>query len=153
MTDIVSPEKRSIMMSGIRSKNTGLEVLLRSGLHRAGFRFRLHVKGMPGTPDIILPRHGAVVQANGCFWHGHDCALFKMPATNRDRWAEKIAGNRERDERNLKLLLGEGWRVLDVWECALRGPGSMATSELIDRVCSWVESGPASLELRSTEIS
>ena len=151
MTDIVSPEKRSSMMSGIRGKDTGLEMLLRRGLHRAGFRFRLHAKDLPGRPDIVLPRYGAVVQANGCFWHGHDCSLFKMPATNREKWSEKIARNRERDEVNRKLLVDAGWRVLDVWECAGRGPGRMERDEMIERVCEWLESDSTGAELRSAE--
>jgi len=151
MTDIVSPEKRSSMMSGIRGKDTGLEMLLRRGLHRAGFRFRLHAKALPGRPDIVLPRYGAVVQVNGCFWHGHDCSLFRMPATNREQWGEKIARNRVRDEVNRKLLADADWRVLEVWECAVRGPGRMESDDMIERVCEWLESDSKVAELRSVE--
>ncbi len=152
MADIVSSEKRSSMMSGIRSKDTGLEMLLRRGLHRAGFRFRLHVRDMPGSPDIVLPKYGAVVQANGCFWHGHDCSLFRMPATNREKWTEKITRNRDRDQANRQLLAKAGWRVMDVWECAIRGPGRIESEEMIEKVCEWIEDDSQSAELRSAEV-
>ena len=152
MTDIVSSETRSRMMSGIKGKDTRLEMLLRRGLHRAGYRFRTHKKDLPGKPDIVLPRHKAIVQANGCFWHGHDCSLFKVPSTNREKWKEKIDRNRERDQRNRDALEAAGWRVLDVWECSVKGPDRLESLDVIQFVCDWVGSGEVSAELRGGSV-
>lgn len=121
MTDIVDPETRSRMMSGIRGKNTRPEILVRSLLHRRGFRFRINVRDLPGKPDVVLPKYHAVIFINGCFWHGHDCSLFRMPGTREDFWKKKIDGNRTRDRKTLEALAGSGWRTGIVWECALRG--------------------------------
>lgn len=120
--DVLTPEQRRRNMSRIRGKNTAPELLLRRGLHAAGLRFRLHVRDLPGHPDLVFPRYHAVVFVHGCFWHGHDCPMFKMPETRRDFWQPKITGNRARDSRTHAALVGDGWRVLTVWECALKGP-------------------------------
>lgn len=122
MADIVDSATRSRMMSGIRGRNTQPEILIRSLLHRQGFRFRLHAGYLPGKPDIVLPRYQAVVFVHGCFWHGHDCTLFKWPKTRPDFWREKIGRNQENDNRAKEALRANGWRVGIVWECALRGP-------------------------------
>lgn len=148
MTDIVSKETRSRMMAGIKGKDTRLEMLLRRGLHREGFRFRLHGKDLPGRPDIVLPKHNAVIQANGCFWHGHDCSLFRVPATNRDKWVEKIDANRMRDERNRQALEAAGWRVLDVWECSVKGSGRLELDDVLKSVCDWIGGESLSAEIR-----
>ncbi len=148
MTDIVSKQTRSRMMSGIKGKDTKLEMLLRSGLHRRGFRFRLHGKDLPGRPDVVLPKYGAVVQANGCFWHGHDCSLFKVPSTNREKWVQKIDQNRERDQRNKAALESAGWRVLDVWECSVKGPDRRDKDQVLQEVCDWIHHGENSMEIR-----
>jgi DNA mismatch endonuclease (patch repair protein) len=111
------------MMSGIHGRNTKPEILIRSLLHRRGFRFRLHVRDLPGKPDIVLPRYHAVVFVHGCFWHGHDCPLFKWPSTRPEFWREKIERNRANDSKVTGALLAGGWRVGIVWECAVRGPG------------------------------
>ena len=121
MVDIVDKATRSRMMSGIRGKNTQPEILIRHGLHRLGFRYRLHGSKLPGRPDIVLPKFNAVILVHGCFWHGHDCRYFKLPTTRTGFWKEKIDGNRARDSRNLDSLLTAGWRVCIVWECAVRG--------------------------------
>lgn len=108
-------------MSRIRGGNTKPEIAVRSIVHRMGFRFRLHVKTLPGKPDIVLPRHGKIILVHGCFWHGHrDCPRSKRPATNADFWEAKIAGNMERDRRNKKALEDAGWRVLEIWTCEVR---------------------------------
>ncbi|SAK51667.1 DNA mismatch endonuclease Vsr [Caballeronia pedi] len=121
MIDIVDPEKRSLMMSGIRSKHTKPERLVRSMLHAAGFRYRLHRQDIPGVPDLILPKHGAAIFVHGCFWHMHaNCRFATTPSSNRDFWQKKLARNRERDQRQLEALKALGWRVLIVWECATR---------------------------------
>ena len=107
-------------MSGIRSKNTRPELVVRSFLHRKGFRFRLHRKDLPGTPDLVLPKYRTVIFVHGCFWHGHDCRYFRLPKTRTDFWDEKISGNRARDAKNRELLLHSGWNVLEVYECEIR---------------------------------
>ena len=124
MADIMSPEKRSAVMSRIRGRDTRPELLLRSMLHRLGYRFTVNGpknKSLPGRPDIVLPRLQTVIFVHGCFWHGHrDCALFRIPQTRRDWWAAKIMGNSARDHRNETALLKLGWHVVTIWECALK---------------------------------
>lgn len=120
MADVVDSATRSRMMSGIRGRNTKPEILIRSLLHRHGFRFRLHVRDLPGKPDIVLPRYHAVIFVHGCFWHGHDCPLFKWPGTRPDFWRDKIGRNRANDHKASEALLASGWRVGIVWECAIR---------------------------------
>ena len=126
MTDVVSPQVRSRMMSGIRGKNTRPELLIRRRLHRLGYRYRLHSSKLPGKPDLVFPRYRAVIFVNGCFWHGHDCHLFKWPSSRAEWWRAKITRTRATDAASRKALAQAGWRILDVWECALKGsaPGS-----------------------------
>ncbi len=107
-------------MAGIRSKNTKPEMVVRRFLHGQGYRYRLHRKDLPGTPDLVLPKYQAVIFVHGCFWHGHDCRYYRLPKTRTAFWAEKIAGNRSRDEKNQRLLEAEGWRVIVVRECEIR---------------------------------
>lgn len=121
MADVVDKATRSRMMSGIRGRDTKPEILVRRLLHRQGFRFRLHVKDMPGKPDIVLPRYHAAIFVNGCFWHGHDCPLYRVPSTRTDFWLDKINRNRANDQKAKDALLATGWRVAVIWECALRG--------------------------------
>ncbi len=123
MADIVNKATRSRMMAGIRGRDTRPEVLIRSLLHRQGFRFRLHVQELPGKPDIVLPRYRAVVFVHGCLWHAHGCHLFKWPQTRPGFWRDKITRNVANDERGTKALLTDGWRVGVVWECAIKGAG------------------------------
>jgi DNA mismatch endonuclease (patch repair protein) len=108
------------MMAGIGPVNTKPEMLIRRALHALGYRYRLHVKGLPGKPDLVFPGRRAVIFVHGCFWHGHDCALFRWPATREEFW-RSIAGNIARDQRATEQLLDQGWRVLDIWECTLKG--------------------------------
>jgi DNA mismatch endonuclease, patch repair protein len=118
LADIVSREKRSRMMSGIRGRNTNPELTVRRHLHAAGLRFSLHSRDLPGRPDLVLPRYGAVVLVHGCFWHQHpECTYCYMPKSNRDFWATKLASNVERDVRQFEELTELGWRVFVVWEC------------------------------------
>ena len=129
--DIVTPEKRSRMMSGIRSKNTKPEITIRRLLHRLGFRFRLHRKDLAGKPDIVLPKWGAVVFVNGCYWHGHEnCHLYRPPKSRTEFWINKIAGNRQRDLSNQTTLLQNGWKVIVVWECAVSKSSKLSAEEL-----------------------
>ncbi len=148
MTDVVSQAKRSEMMSGIRATDTKPEMMLRKALHARGFRYRLYDKRLPGKPDIVLPKYNAVIFVHGCFWHGHDCHLFKMPQTRTEFWREKIEGNRTRDARNRKLLLDAGWRVADVWECAVKGKLRLGNSEVLVRLVSWINGENPEMEVR-----
>ena len=147
--DVVDAATRSRMMSGIRGRDTEIERLVRSLLHRRGFRFRLHVKELPGHPDIALPRLRAVVLVHGCFWHGHDCPLFRMPSTRPEFWNAKITQNRANDERNAKRLADLGWRAATVWECALRGRGRVLPDVLAEALAEWLHGSAATLLLRS----
>lgn len=126
MADIVDPVTRSVMMSRIRGKNTKPELTLRSLLHRQGFRFRLHGRELPGRPDIVFPRHKAVVFVHGCFWHGHACKVDKMPKSRTDYWGPKIEANRARDVRKAAKLRRLGWKVVTVYECELKQPERLA---------------------------
>ena len=118
MTDSLTPLKRSWNMSRIRSSNTKPEMLIRSLLHRMGFRFRVHRKDLAGRPDIVLPRYRTVIFVHGCFWHQHkDCIEASRPKSNTAYWQSKLDGNVERDRKNHRLLREQGWRVLLFWEC------------------------------------
>jgi DNA mismatch endonuclease (patch repair protein) len=119
MTDTLSKSERSKNMSNIKSKNTSLEVRVRSYLHRKGFRYRIHAQ-LPGKPDLVFPKKKIVVFINGCFWHGHDCESYKIPATNTIFWSEKIKKNKARDILNIKKLEASGWSVITVWQCELK---------------------------------
>jgi DNA mismatch endonuclease (patch repair protein) len=117
----ISPQTRSRMMAGIRAKDTQPELLVRSFLHARGFRFRLHRRDLAGRPDLVLPRHQAVVFVHGCFWHGHaGCPYFRIPKTRTKFWEDKIASNSQRDALATRVLHQQGWRVAIVWECALK---------------------------------
>ena len=121
MTGHVSPEQRSRIMSRVRSKDTLPELRVRSQMHRAGYRYRLHVSEMPGKPDIVMPRHRTVVFVNGCFWHQHPgCRRASTPTTNADFWQRKLERNVARDKNNHTALRRDGWTVRIVWECQTR---------------------------------
>jgi DNA mismatch endonuclease (patch repair protein) len=132
--DVVSSKKRSQMMAGIKGKNTKPELIVRKELFRRGFRYRLHDRKLPGRPDIILPKYQTVIFVNGCFWHKHDCKLFKWPKSRPDFWREKIMGNAERDRKNLVLLQESGWKTLTIWECAIKGKSNDAICHEIDKL-------------------
>lgn len=121
MGDVVTPEVRSRMMSGIRSRDTRPEHLVRSGLFAAGFRYRLHRRDLPGTPDLVLAKWNAAIFINGCFWHAHHgCRYFRVPKNREPFWTQKLEANRTRDAINTAALVRGGWKVITVWECALR---------------------------------
>lgn len=148
MTDVVSKEKRSQMMAGIKSTNTKLEVLIRRALFARGFRFRIHSKSIPGKPDLALAKYRAAIFVHGCFWHGHNCHLFKVPATRTDFWLNKIRHNQERDKVVSRLLSAEGWRRLVIWECSLRGPGRKSLDIVVDSVSAWIQGISNSRQIR-----
>lgn len=119
--DNVSREKRSIIMRAVGSKNTGPELALRQRLHQRGYRYRLHVSTLPGTPDLVFPARRKVIFVHGCFWHGHyGCSKAGIPKYNTEYWNNKILTNMKRDTKNIALLYEMGWRVLIVWQCNLR---------------------------------
>ncbi|XJC81174.1 very short patch repair endonuclease (plasmid) [Delftia tsuruhatensis] len=119
--DVVDVATRSRMMAGIRSKNTRPEVRLRRFLHGRGFRYRLHARNLPGSPDIVLSKYRVVIFVHGCFWHQHSgCKYATMPHTNKEKWQKKFADNAVRDQRNMDDLIAAGWRPIVVWECAVR---------------------------------
>jgi len=148
MPDVVSPAVRSRMMSGIKASNTRPELLVRHNLHRLGFRYNLHDRKLPGTPDLAFPQFRAVIFVHGCFWHGHDCHLFKMPATRSEFWQEKIERNRFVDIRSLAALNELNWRCATVWECALKGRGKRPLAEVISSLAHWLKSGNGFFETR-----
>ena len=120
-------------MQGIRGKDTKPEILVRKELHKRGFRFRLHSSKVPGKPDLVLPRYRAAVFVHGCFWHSHDCHLFKLPATRTEFWRAKLGRNHECDAEVREALLDQGWRRLVIWECALKGKTRIDLDILLDR--------------------
>lgn len=128
-------------MAGIRGKNTKPELLIRRGLHRMGFRYQLHRSDLPGKPDLVFPRHRAVLFVHGCFWHGHDCHLFKWPKSRPEFWHGKILANRLRDDAVLDELRDEGWRVGEVWECALKGPERLPLESILASIADWLRYG------------
>lgn len=134
-TDIFSPEKRSEIMSLVRHESSKPEVRVRKLLHRAGYRFRLHNKKLPGTPDIVLPKYKTVVFVHGCFWHHHEgCKRAALPKKNREFWAAKFERNMQRDKRVRHELKELGWRVIVVWECELAKKNEHILCEKLDSI-------------------
>ncbi|MHB1587390.1 MAG: very short patch repair endonuclease [Acidiferrobacteraceae bacterium] len=117
MADTLTAQQRSANMRAVRSKNTAPELLVRSMLHRLGYRFRLHRRDLPGTPDIVFPARKSVLFVHGCFWHGHECPRGSLPSSHTDFWQRKVIKNKERDSRALEQLRKDGWKSLTVWEC------------------------------------
>jgi DNA mismatch endonuclease (patch repair protein) len=141
------------MMAGIRSTNTRPEIVIRRALHANGFRYRLHSRKVPGKPDMVFPRYRAAVFINGCFWHGHDCHLFRLPGTRPDFWAAKIARNRARDAKVKQELHEAGWRALTIWECAIRGREAQGLGTVVTSASAWLRCGGTSMyEIRGTHL-
>jgi DNA mismatch endonuclease (patch repair protein) len=121
MADVHDKKTRSYNMSQIKGKNTKPEMLVRRFLHANGFRYRLHVKNLPGKPDIVLPKYKTVIFVHGCFWHGHKhCKYFVVPKTRLEWWLNKINGNIANDEKAAQLLKKDDWKILILWECDLK---------------------------------
>lgn len=141
--DTVDSATRSRMMAAVRSKNTVAEVELRRCLFHLGYRYRLHVRGLPGTPDIVFPKYRAIVFLNGCFWHNHDCRFGALPTTRRRWWRKKLEGNRKHDSAVIASLLAQQWRALVIWECSFRRTGNKRAASLnsiADRVSGFLRS-------------
>lgn len=138
MVDIVDKKSRSRMMSGIQGKNTKPELIIRKALHNEGFRYKLHDKSLLGKPDLVFPAYNSVIFIHGCFWHGHDCHLFKWPSTRPEFWKTKIKRNRFVDNRSRRELKKHGWYILIIWECALKGKTRRPLEEIIDKTIHWL---------------
>ena len=138
--DRISREQRSRNMAAIKGKNTKPEVMVRQLLHRLGYRFRLHRKDLPGSPDIVLPKYKTAIFVNGCFWHRHkDCKHSSTPNTNRDFWQSKFTENVERDKRNYAILENLGWKVLIIWECEVK---SLLKANIIPNLSLFTSESP-----------
>lgn len=138
MIDIVSGDIRSKMMAGIKGKNTKGEVLIRKGLHNLGFRYQLHRKDLPGNPDLVFPKYKSIIFVNGCFWHAHDCHLFKWPSTRPEFWEKKISENKIRDCKNIVACTEMGWKVLIIWECSYKGKTKRKLEEVLQTAAKWI---------------
>lgn len=146
MADVVSPAKRSQMMSGISVKNSLPEMLVRKALFAMGYRYRLHRRDLPGTPDIVMPGRKIAIFVHGCFWHAHqECKYSKTPSTRTEFWTAKLQGNVDRDRRAAEKLAEMNWRVLHVWECSTRDPA--AAEGVPDALRTWINSGAATGEI------
>ena len=135
-------------MSGIRGKNTRNEILVRKALFAKGFRYRINVGNLPGKPDIVLPKYRAVILIHGCFWHKHDCGLFRLPGTNTGFWEKKIGSNKVRDIANREALLAAGWRVAIVWECALKGREQTRIDKVAGQLEAWLSGSQNETEIK-----
>jgi len=139
MNDVVDSNKRSSMMAGIKNKDTKGEIIVRKNLHKLGFRYQLHRKDLPGKPDLVFPKFNAVIFINGCFWHAHSCHLFKWPSSRPEFWQGKISSNKVRDQINIEKLTNLGWKVLVIWECALKGKTRRDLNEVIHTAANWLQ--------------
>ena len=148
MADIFDAGKRSEIMASFSGKDTKPELWLRKALHRKGYRYRIHDKSLSGKPDIVFRRFNAVVFVHGCFWHGHNCPLFRMPSSNEQYWKVKINSKRRRDTKVNSQILEKGWRILTVWECSLKGNAKMNLDSLISAIEDWLCCESNFLEIR-----
>jgi DNA mismatch endonuclease (patch repair protein) len=145
MTDVLTREQRRLNMSRIRGRDTRPEMLIRRGLHARGLRYRLHDPSLPGRPDLVFPKYRTAVFVHGCFWHAHGCTLSKLPSARQDFWRAKLGANAARDRSAIEAMNNAGWRVLVVWECALRGPGRMDLPVVLDAAAAYVVDGKSPL--------
>jgi len=147
MADVHTSEVRSKNMRAIRTRDTAIEKRLAELLVELGLSYRVQDKSLPGRPDFVLPDHHAIIFVHGCFWHRHHCHLFKLPATRTAFWMGKIDSNVARDKRYVEELTASGWRVLLVWECALRGKTRLQEQELSARLEEWVSAAERNAEI------
>lgn len=143
--DVLTLEQRQLNMSRIRSRDTAPEMLIRRGLHAAGFRFRLHQRQLPGRPDLVLPRYRTVIFVNGCFWHSHGCHISRLPDTRREYWQPKLDRTLQRDRDAAHALQSAGWRIVVVWECALRGRVRLAEGVALAQISDFIRTGTGTL--------
>lgn len=149
MTDVHDKKTRSKNMRAIKNKDTKPEILLRRALHRRGFRYRKNKRGLPGTPDIVFKKYSAVVQVHGCYWHAHDCHLFKIPSEDTDVefWENKFIENKKRDASKRQDLENLGWRVCEVWQCSIEGRSKLGLGVVADLVALWLKSDNGSIQI------
>lgn len=140
MPDVHDSATRSRNMAAIKGKNTKPELLIRSMLHRHGFRYRIHDKLLPGKPDLVFPKYNAAIFVHGCFWHGHNCHLFKVPGSRTEFWLQKISQNRDNDARSYAGLRQKNYRILTIWECALKGKTRLLPNMLYTKISEWIMS-------------
>ncbi len=140
MADIKSTDARSKNMAAIKEKDTKPELLIRKALHAKGFRYRLHDKKLPGKPDLVLKKYNAVIFIHGCFWHKHDCHLFKWPSTREEFWKLKINQNAERDRKITKEIIMLGYRLLIIWECSIKGKNKHDFYTILSEIDNWLNS-------------
>ncbi|MDH5179114.1 MAG: very short patch repair endonuclease [Gammaproteobacteria bacterium] len=141
MSDTLTPAQRHKCMSLVKGKDTAPEFLIRKALFAEGFRYKLHDKSLPGKPDLVFPKYKAVIFIHGCFWHMHDCPAFSWPVTRKAFWKKKITGNAARDKKAVTALNDQGWRVLIVWECALKGKIRLPIDKVITDTAKWLKTG------------
>ena len=153
MADVHDRATRRRNMQAIRHKNTKPEILVRKALFREGFRYSLHRKDLPGKPDLTLLKHRAVVQIHGCYWHFHGCHLSRIPDTDSDWWLEKFQTTLARDQRNREALVTKGWRVCEVWECALRGKTRWNMADVVSQIKNWLNSDASFLEIAGERVN
>jgi DNA mismatch endonuclease (patch repair protein) len=151
--DVHNKEARSRNMAAIGSRNTRPEIWLRKKLHARGYRYRLNDHSLPGKPDLVLRKYKAVIFVHGCFWHLHQCSLFKWPGTRAEWWRKKLEDNRLRDQQQIAALEALGWRTLIVWECAIKGRHKWVEEVLVDRISQWLQSESVSAELAGADLS
>ncbi len=147
MADVHDRATRSKNMRAIGTRDTAIEKRLAALLTECGLAFRVQDTALPGRPDFVVDDYRCVIFTHGCFWHHHDCYLFKVPATRTEFWLEKIGKNVERDRRDCARLLAEGWRVLVVWECAIRGRARLSDAALSERLEEWICSGGSAAQI------
>jgi DNA mismatch endonuclease (patch repair protein) len=141
VVDKISIDARSRNMAAIRGKDTKPELAIRRALHRLGFRYRLHGTDLPGKPDMVFPKYKAVIQVNGCFWHGHDCGTAKVPQSRVEYWGPKIERTKARDAATVAAIDAMGWRSLTIWECCMRGKGSPGLEWAVETAARWLAEG------------
>jgi len=150
MSDRLSPDQRSRLMSKVRHKDTEAERRVRSFLHARGFRFRKNVSTLAGSPDIVLPKYKAIVFVHGCFWHGHSgCRKSRLPSTRTDFWCQKVATNQRRDRKKIADLMNSGWRVAVIWQCALERSENFRA--YMEELMQWIPSALEQYEIPSSE--
>ena len=141
VVDKVSIDARSRNMAAIKGKDTKPELAIRRALHALGFRYRLHGTDLPGKPDMVFPKYKAVIQVNGCFWHGHDCGAARVPQSRVEYWAPKIERTKARDAAAVAAIDAMGWRSLTIWECCMRGKGSPGLEWAVETAARWLAEG------------
>ena len=151
MADILTPAQRKYNMQQVRSKGTAPELIIRRALYAKGFRYRLHVKSLPGSPDLVFAKYKTVIFVHGCFWQKHNCFKASIPTSRTEFWIQKFKGNTTRDKRNIQYLTDLGWRILIIWECALKGRSRIPFDLLIEAIGSFVKNDSIQLlELSGT---